>query len=558
MIIKNIKYNIKNYTAYLLGNSLIGCILFMFFTLVFSPEFMNADKTMPLKGNFLPILVIMVAFSGVFIIYTTVSFTKYRGRELGVYFTIGLTSREIIKILFYENIIISISAFLFGSILGSIFSKLFHMAIGEILNINNISIPLSIKAYGVIALISIGTLLFTTIYQIIFLKRYSVINILKSKSKKDIGSTSSISYGMYKSTEKLNSAKYPYDISFVVEKENLQNVDLKQLVEESTGEIESYGELEGINLPDIKVGDGVRAMYDVQTLNISENTYNKIYNKDLSLDNGEVMLVDSEKTGRSLGAGFILDFSGEVSGNMNEEVSLDEYKKQHDSNKYFYIPNENRKDEVSSIINCLINNDYTRFSVLVDNDQDYEVMKKSIGNKAITYDILVNLKNSKPYESYSEILKAKLEQTLGIKVSNSLTIKEKELNSSLEENGFTLFTFSFMGLMFLLGSSAVIYFKTITSIEGDRERAKQLVKIGLTKKEINSLSTKELAAIFLVPPIIAIACIGYYLSSLYQLISGGEDMWNNSLVVFAVYFVIQIIFFIITSKKYKKQINNIF
>ena len=403
MIIKNIKYNIKNYTAYLLGNSLIGCILFMFFTLVFSPEFMNADKTMPLKGNFLPILVIMVAFSGVFIIYTTVSFTKYRGRELGVYFTIGLTSREIIKILFYENIIISISAFLFGSILGSIFSKLFHMAIGEILNINNISIPLSIKAYGVIALISIGTLLFTTIYQIIFLKRYSVINILKSKSKKDIGSTSSIlgfigivllvismvlfkkvinqeignaqevlvgsiigtlvsgylligfsmtfvvkilrrfkgiynnnilfvtslshkfmdyrrvlfvvtimvagamlfisiSYGMYKSTEKLNNARYPYDISFVVEKENLQNVDLKQLVEESTGEIESYGELEGINLPDIKVGDGVRAMYDVQTLNISENTYNKIYNKDLSLDNGEVMLVDSEKTGRSLGA----------------------------------------------------------------------------------------------------------------------------------------------------------------------------------------------------------------------------------------------------------------
>ena len=103
----------------------------------------------------------------------------------------------------------------------------------------------------------------------------------------------------------------------------------------------------------------------------------------------------------------------------------------------------------------------------------------------------------------------------------------------------------------------VLYFKTITSIEEDRERSKQLVKLGLTKKEINKLSMKELGAVFLVPPVIALACTGYTLSTMYSIISDGENMWKNSLVVFAVYSVIQITFYFLTSSKYKKQISNI-
>ena len=38
MIFKNIKYNIKNYIAYLLGNSFVICILFLFYSLIFSKQ----------------------------------------------------------------------------------------------------------------------------------------------------------------------------------------------------------------------------------------------------------------------------------------------------------------------------------------------------------------------------------------------------------------------------------------------------------------------------------------------------------------------------------------
>lgn len=117
MIFKNIRYNIKNYISYLLGNSFVICILFMFFNLICSKTFMNAPNTSVIKDELIPIVVMMVAFSVIFILYTTISFTKYRGREFGVYFTIGLTSKNIIKILFYENIIIAAATFIFGAFL---------------------------------------------------------------------------------------------------------------------------------------------------------------------------------------------------------------------------------------------------------------------------------------------------------------------------------------------------------------------------------------------------------------------------------------------------------
>ncbi|PRR84171.1 FtsX-like permease family protein [Clostridium vincentii] len=652
MIIKNIKHNIKNYTAYLLGNSLIQCILFMFFTLIFSQEFMNADETIPLKANINSTVIIMVAFSAIFIIFTTVSFTKYRGKEFGVYFTIGLTSKEIIKILCYENIIISMLSFLFASIGGSVFSKLFHMAIGKILRIDNILIPLSFKAYGTILLISAGIFLFTTGYQMVFLKRYSVINILKSKSKKDVGSTSvilgiigiiifissliafnmlvndnakinsnlvlsysifgtavsvylligfsmtvvvkvlrkfkrtynnnilfvnslahrfmsyksvlyvvalmvsgamifiSMAYSNYKSTERKIEIKYPYDMSFIVDKSQMNNKNIKDIVLKNLGEVKNYIALEGLNIPDIRVYEGKCLYRRFNLLVISEDNYRSLGKKELNLKRGEVLYSHTQKTGGLLDGGFILDLSKKE---IKDEVSLDQYKEQHKMDEYMYVANENKRDEVSTAVNTFYSDNYLRGDEIVVNNEDYNMMKEKLGDEVVTYDVLFNVKNSEGHEG----LKDSLESNLSKAVSDTLIIKESMFDAAIKGNGFMLFIFSFMGMMFLIGSAAVLYFKTIASIEEDRERSKQLMKIGLTRNEINKLAMKELGAVFLVPPVIALTCTGYFLSTIFNVISDGENMWKNSLFVFAVYSVIQIIFYVITSSKYKKQINRI-
>jgi len=650
MIIKNIKHNIKNYTAYLLGNSLILCILFMFFTLIFSPEFLHADETMPLKANINSTVIIMVAFSAVFIIFTTISFTKYRGKEFGVYFTIGLTSKEIIKILCYENIIISMVSFLFAGIGGSVFSKLFHMAIGKILRIDNIIIPLSIKAYGMIFLISAIILLFTLVYQMIFLRKYSVINILKSKSKKDIGSTSvilgiigiiifiislnafnmavnggvksnlnlvlsssifgtavsvylligfsmtvvvkvlrkfkrtynnnilfvnslshrfrsyksvlyvvtlmvsgamifiAVAYSTYKSTQRKFDIEYPYDMSLIVNKSQVNNTDIKDIVLKNLGELENFIELEGLNIPEIRVYEGKCSYGRSNLLVISEENYRSLGKTELNLKRGEVLYSYTQKMGSFLDGGFMLDLS---KTEMKSGLSLDQYIEQHNIDEYIYVANENRRNVIDSTVNKFYSKNYDRGKTLVVNNEDYNMMKEKLGDEKITYDVLFNVRNIEGHEGLKDSLKSNLSKT----VSDTLVVKEPLFDADIKENGFALFIFSFMGMMFLIGSAAVLYFKTITSIEEDRERSKQLIKIGLTRDEINKLAMKELGAVFLVPPVIAITCTGYFLSTIFNVLSDGENMWKNSLVVFAVYSVIQIVFYFLTSSKYKKQIN---
>lgn len=650
MIIKNIKHNIKNYMAYLLGNSIIQCILFMFFTLVFSPKFMENKEFLALKGDLNTIVILMIAFSAAFIIFTTVSFTKYRGREFGVYFTMGLTSKEIIKILCYENIIISLASFLFSSLSGSIFSKLFHMAIGKILKIDNISISLSLKAYGAVLLISFIIFLFTTMYQMIFLNRYSVINILKSKSKKDIGSTNTIlgvigiiifigsfvivkmiadrkinsrgstfslapvvgtivsvylligfsmtvvvkvmkkfkkaynnnilfinslshrfisyrivlyvvtlmvsggiifisfAYSMYKSTEKQVDALFPYNMSFIVDKSAIKDRNIKDFVTKNLVEVKSYSEVEGLNIPNIRVNDGACLWRRPNMLVISEDSYKDLGNNELNLKKGEIFYCHAEKTGSFYDGGFMLDLSKKVMN--NNAISLGEYKAQRNTDEYIYVPKEKKEEKVAAIVNSSYNKDYFRGDVVVVNNEDYKAMKQKLGDEAITYDVLIDLKEEGKYDRLSN----ELEANFGKKVSDTLITRTKIFDEAIKENSFMLFISSFMGMMFLVGSAAVIYFKTITSIEEDRERNKQLVKIGLSRKEINNLIMKELGAVFLVPPIISLVCIGFYLSAVFNKIKDGEYMLKNSLFVFGVYFVIQIIFYFLTSNRYKKQV----
>ena len=648
MIIKNIKYNIKNYIAFLLGNSLILCILFMFFTVAFSSDFFNAENTLNIKSSFNNAVILMVSFSIIFIIFSTISFTKYRGRELGVYFTIGFTSREIIRILSFENMIISIASFVSAVIGGSIFSKLFHMAIGKILDIEVMGVGINLESFAMTALISIGIFLSATLYQMIYLKRYSIVDILKSKQNGKIGTTSrimgligiiafitslvtfkigingkvsnynrfftisilgavislylligysmtiivgifkrlkkiynnnilfinslnhrfiyfrtilyvvtlmvvgamafiSMAYSSYKDTVMQNDRIYPNDISFIVDGDNFNEKHIKNIVEESCSEITKFNAVEGINIHQIEVQEeGCSSYFD--TLVISEESYNALENDNIDIDRNEIVYIHKGKNDSSPEYGLILPLSNDI---KVEDSTLEEFKHNNNYENYIYVPKENIIDKTGLLMNFLVSKNYHRMNTIVVSNEDYKIMKECLGSEKISYDILLDLEDGTKYSTLSEDIK----NNLGEKVLDTLTIKEEKLNQSMKESGFQLFIYSFMGIMFLIGSAAVLYFKTITSVSEDKERSSQLAKIGMTEREINKLLMKELGAIFLVPPIIAIFITGYFLKALYNRMANGEYMWQNTLAVFLIYSVIQIVFYILTSSRYKKLLR---
>ncbi|SFD49218.1 FtsX-like permease family protein [Clostridium uliginosum] len=188
LILKNIKYNIKNYIAYLLSTSIVLSILFMFFNFFYSDTFIEKSKEI-FKGPEKNIIIgIMTIFLIAFVIYITATFIKTRGKELGVYYTIGLTSKEILRILFYENIVISGVSIAIGLIIGILFSKLFNMAFLKVMDIYNIDIEINI--IGILSVALVGLLIFAinSLYQRILLRKHSIVELIKFSSKKEVAS----------------------------------------------------------------------------------------------------------------------------------------------------------------------------------------------------------------------------------------------------------------------------------------------------------------------------------------------------------------------------------
>lgn len=666
MIFKNVKYNIKNYAAYLLGNSFIIAILFMFFSLALSTEFMETQKTNVEITNSLDSTIgLMVGFSVAFIIYTTVSFTKYRGKELGIYFTIGLTSKNIINILLYENFAIAAASFIFGGGFGTVFSKLFFMAILKLLSITNIDIKVSPTAYLYIAIISGLIFIFNTVYQIMFLKRFSILEILKSSSKRYVKKTNALlgivgiiiliasmvifqkisdyeindqgrilikvfiadiialyfvvgfvmeliikilkrskriynnnilcinsflhkfiayrtvlyvvillvaggigfisySYSNYLSIDNYLNSIDPYDLSFTVQSDLYKN-SLKSTVEASGAKIKSYNTLEGINVFYLVVSKGKINWNGIMIMATSESSYNKLNKDHAAVKRGHAIFAQADGNSYQVG-GIVIDFPKEDNYEHSETFNLfrnngtfpfTKYTKLKGNKGYIYIPEKSLTYKDKTINNTVFNSQgvFARGISVILNDKDYENLKKNSSKSSIYDDVLVNLNNNYEYKNIKKNLSYNLNEVAGKKLKDKLFLKKEKFSDIMDSDGFSLFAYSFFGITLLIGSAAILYFKAFTSIEEDRELSKKLFKIGLTSKEINNVITKEIGSIFLVPPIIAIVVTGYYLSTMYKQLKYRDYLWHNTLFIFAIYGVIQITFFLLTTSRYLKEME---
>ena len=74
----------------------------------------------------------------------------------------------------------------------------------------------------------------------------------------------------------------------------------------------------------------------------------------------------------------------------------------------------------------------------------------------------------------------------------------------LETTGLMMFIGLFLGLVFLLATGSIIYFKQLTEASADRDRYVVLHKIGVTKQEMKRAIAKQVSFIFAIPLVIGI------------------------------------------------------
>ena len=186
IVLKNIRYNIKNYLSFYIINSLIVAIILFFNSLIYVDILPNELLLIDLKPIISIAFNVISLFAIIFITLTFKSLIKYRGKEFGIYLSLGMTSKNLITLIWIENTIITIFSLITGIISGIIFSKLFYNILCNILSIKLSIYTISFNSYIMVCKIFLLISIINNFVNSIYLYRLSILKIIKSTSKKDI------------------------------------------------------------------------------------------------------------------------------------------------------------------------------------------------------------------------------------------------------------------------------------------------------------------------------------------------------------------------------------
>lgn len=665
LILKNIKYNIKNYIAYLLGTSIVLSMLFMFFNFLYSDVFIEKSKEI-FKGPEKNIIIgIMTIFLIAFVMYITVTFMKTRGKELGVYYTIGLTSKEILRILFYENIVISCISIAIGLSIGILFSKLFNMAFLKVMDIDNVDVGIDLVGFFIVVLVELLILGINSLYQRILLRKHSIVELIKLSSKKEVigkgvlvkGIISIITFlvsydkgiefingtikynkyafifvivaivslyfligffmalvevvlkkfkkiynnnivtiktliskflsyratifisiimtsaGMFFIIEGFSFHKlagywidncYRSDLSLIVNKKQLDENDFRNIIEKHGGKIKEYSELENIEEQYIEKNIEndeyrIRALRIISNENYNKNTKS---NKELKENEAIAPIEDSTQADgrRSFNCDLTLKLTEKGKAINNDYFieftkNLEEYKKKNSSDKYLKFDEKNiahEKMKLSNMIYECVSD--MRPGFIVINDKVYDEIKNNLSPEHIYYDILVDLEDDHDYKRINKELREELKKIGGEELAETLNIKKYLRYMEVSKCSFVFFTFFLLGIIFLTGSGAILYFKIFTSLDEDKERRNSFERIGLTTGEIRHIISKEIRIIFLVPAIIALVITGIILTKMYNQITDGKVAKTIMLYMYMGYSLVYLSIYGISRRAYLRKV----
>ncbi len=191
IILKNLKHNITKFTSYIFVNVFVISMLFTYGSIIFNPN-INQDPILSSAMDFVYIGVISILlFSIIFISYTGVYFIKTRGKELGVYLTLGMTKLNLTKMILLENTVIMLISVIIGMFSGLLFSGIFYLILGKVLEMDDL---FYLDKYSFLLGLGVFLIVFicNIIYSVIFIKKTNIRSITIADKTKGMKKPSSI------------------------------------------------------------------------------------------------------------------------------------------------------------------------------------------------------------------------------------------------------------------------------------------------------------------------------------------------------------------------------
>jgi putative ABC transport system permease protein len=278
----------------------------------------------------------------------------------------------------------------------------------------------------------------------------------------------------------------------------------------------------------------------LHTLKVDENVTNGIQKEYTIFSNSDFNNL-AKKQGRN----------ESLSLKANEAVVLDPFYMEGISPKYsgstvsLKVKNHDEKLMIKEMKKYSVLNLYTAYSPLVVSDELFKKVEKEI--KPVNMEVY-NISN----EDDAKQLTKKIQSIMSEKASFSSFYVD--YSAGMESSGLMIFMGGFLGLVFLVATGSIIYFKQLTEAHSDKGRYEILHKIGVNKKEIRKSIAKQVLFVFALPLLVGIAHCAVALNAFSNLL-------QTSLVIpvgicIGVYACIYIVYYFLTVNAYYKIVTN--
>ncbi|MHC1682203.1 MAG: FtsX-like permease family protein [Clostridiaceae bacterium] len=289
----------------------------------------------------------------------------------------------------------------------------------------------------------------------------------------------------------------------------------------------------------MKIMDTGSDYQDVTTLVLSESTYKKILEaqgikETMSFNNNEVLLL-------------LNMFSDKV---MKKPTGMTLYF--HDSNGDIPVKINNFQDHLP--INQMYSVEVpTQDAIVVKDDLYTKLYKKESAIKLN----LINIANQVESKDVSEKVLDTLELS---NLYNPSDIPASSYYSfytdTMSNMGILIFLAAFIGLVFLLCTGSIIFFKQLSEASDDKDKYEILKKIGVNNSEIRNSVAKQILFVFALPLIIAIAHSSFALSILQPILR--INIVYPIIITAGIYTAIYFLYYVLTVGYYCKIVNSKF
>jgi len=185
LALTNLSRNRRTYLPFFIASTIIVSVYFMVTNIIYTRSIGNVEYSRTLQDMFAFGMVIMTILIFPFMLYINSFLIKQRKKEFGLYAILGLEKRHVGRVIFWENLVASLSALALGIVVGCVFGRLIFMlllfALNALASGSRFSIPW--QAFAFTCALFLVIFVVTTLYNLLHVRLANPIDLLKGPRK---------------------------------------------------------------------------------------------------------------------------------------------------------------------------------------------------------------------------------------------------------------------------------------------------------------------------------------------------------------------------------------